>query len=307
MRTLPNLFVAGVPKAGTSALHRWLVAHPAFGGAEEKEARYFVDRDSHLHGPQSWPGADLASYAARFAPPGGAAPEVRLDSTPGYIYQRAALEQIPDLPGRPKCIFVLRDPVDQLRSIHEYFRNNWNYIPAKMGFARFLAASQTGADDFGGNELAARAVANAHYIDVLRDWRVRLGDDRMMVLTFDTLTADPAAVCRRVCRWVGVDEQFYDGYEFSGENESYAPRSRLLQRANIRLRAHLPRGMLYRGLRRGYRLLNTTRDRRAPPADVLDRLAALYAPSNAALAREFGLDVSGWRGVQAHHRARMSS
>ncbi len=294
---LPNLFIAGVPKAGTSSLHQWLSDHPEVFGAPEKEVRFFVDPGSHIHRPDFNVANGLEGYGAAFPVPEGAAPRIVLDSTPAYVYQRAALEVIPDLPTRPRCIFVLREPAAQIHSLYAYFRNNWDYIPEAMTFEAFLQAVRTGTQDFGGNELAANAIENARYVDHLRRWRARLGDDRMLVLTFDALRRYPRALMRRVARWTGIDPAFYDGYDFASENETYRPRSRRLQRVNMALRDVLPRGGAYRLLRRLYRRLNTVPGSGVPDAGVMAELAAAFEADNAALAAEFGLDLSGWAGA----------
>ena len=39
---LPNLFLAGFPKAGTTSLFSWLAAHPEVCGARPKEPGHFL-------------------------------------------------------------------------------------------------------------------------------------------------------------------------------------------------------------------------------------------------------------------------
>ncbi|MDU8911001.1 sulfotransferase [Aestuariicoccus sp. MJ-SS9] len=294
---LPNFFIAGVPKAGTSSLHRWLAAHPDAFGSTEKETCYFADPTSHLFRPDANITNELAGYEAFFPVPEDAHPRVIFESTPAYIYQRAALDQIPNLHTRPKCLFVLREPAEQIHSLFTYFQNNWNYIPAEMTFEDFLAAIREGSASFSGNELAENALSNARYAVHLRPWRERLGPDRFRVVTFDELRRDPRGLMTRLAMWLDLDSAFYDSFRFEVENESYVPRSRLLQRLNIALRASLPKGATYNILRRAYRLLNTTKTARTP--DTRDNLAALRAEfleHNAQLARDFDLDLSEWSG-----------
>lgn len=292
---LPNLFICGVPKAGTSSLHRWLSDHPDAFGALDKEARFFMDPGGHIHRPDFNIANGLEGYRSQFPIPRGAAPRVILDSTPAYIYQQTALDHLPELPGQPRCIFVLREPASQILSLFNYFQNNWSWIPAGMGFGDYLRAIEDGSHDFSGNELARDALTNAAYVDFLRPWRDRLGKGRMFVCTFDELRRDAPALTRRIAQWAGLDPSFYDSHDFVSENESYVPRSRGLQNLNIALRERLPKGVLYRGLRGVYRRLNTTRPPAQPDPDQhLARLRDRFAPANAALAAEFGLDLSGW-------------
>ncbi|SFN59291.1 Sulfotransferase family protein [Thioclava dalianensis] len=295
---LPDLVICGVPKAGTSSLFDWLAAHPDVEATREKEARFFVDRGSHMYRAECHVSGGLAGYARLFAPrPSGAPdPVLRCEATPGYIYARTALAEIPDLPNAPRCLFVLREPSAQILSLFRYFQGNWDWIAPDLSFADYVAALSSGRADFRGNELAARALEHARYIDYLRPWQARLGAERMRVVLFDQLAADPRRLMRDLAIWLGLDPEFYGEAHFAPRNQSYRPRSRLVHAANLRLRGRLPQGRFYRGMRRIYRRLNT-----APPPGLSARdrqaLAGLrqsFAPANRALAQSFDLDLDGW-------------
>lgn len=295
---LPNLFIAGVPKAGTSSLHGWLAAHPNAFGSTDKETCFFVDPGSHIYKSDFNIINGLEQYRQQFPIPVKQKPKVILDSTPAYIYNKAALEHIPTLPGRPRCIFVLREPSRQILSLFNYFQNNWSWIPAGMSFAEYLETVRQHGSEFRGNELARDALQNADYLPWLRLWHKHLGDERMLVCTLDELKSDPRALVQRIAKWVDLDPSFYDTFNFGAENESYQPRSRSLQHLNIALRAHLPKGRIYRGLRGIYRQMNTRPPVKNPDiAPLLQSLSAEYAKTNTALAHEFGLDLSGWSGI----------
>ncbi len=295
---LPDLIICGVPKAATSSLFDWIAAHPDASGTIEKETYFFVDPGTHMYRADCHVSRGLESYGALFPPlrPTDRAPLVRLEATPGYIYSKTALEHIPDLPNAPKCLFVLREPVSQIRSLYAYFQGNWNWIPAGMSFADYLAAVEAGMSDFKGNELARNALGNAEYVKFLEAWRSRLGPDRMKILLFEDLRADPRAVTQEVARWVGLAPEFYADFGFDAQNETYVPRSRLLHRVNIALRAQVPKGRLYNGLREIYHKLNTTRRDQAPSGgqDVVDDLHARFVEPNRRLSERFGLDLSKW-------------
>ena len=71
----------------------------------------------------------------------------------------------------------------------------------------------------------------------------------------------------------------------------------------VLLRGLIPQGRLYQTLRRAYRAANTTPVQRVPgraPADevaVERELSRRYLASLPQLEREFGLDLSRWRGT----------
>ena len=289
---LPNFFIAGAPKAGTSSVHQYIADHPDAVGSREKETYFLVDPGTHMHRPGAHVSGGLAGWRSQFDIPAGTTPRVIVESTPGYLYYRTALETIPALPSRPKVLFILREPADQVHSLYTYFRNNWSWIPAEMSFADFVAAARDGSHAFGGNEIAANALAFARYAKWLDPWRAALGDDRMMVRSFDELVADQKEFTRSVAAWIGLDPAFYDGYGFPRENETYVPRNRALQRLNVAIRDKLPKGALYDTARALYRRLNTRgrgEETQSGEEAVLAQLRSQFAPANAELAERYGI------------------
>lgn len=294
---LPNLVIAGAPKSGTSSLHTWIADHPNALGSTVKETCYYVDPGTHMYSPKSHISNGLEGYRRFFPKTAGTeSPSVVLESTPSYIYSKLALALLPDLPTKPKFIFVLREPAAQLYSLFNYFKNNWTWIPYDTSFAQFLDEIETGRATYGGNELAENALAYAAYVDFLIRWRDRVGPDRMRVWLFDDLIADKKAFTERAAVFAGLDPEFYENYGFPTENETYEPRSIALQRLNVALRTALPRGKFYEWLRNRYRELNTTT---LPGADAQSRelmgeLRNRFANVNSQLAREFDLDIDCW-------------
>ena len=291
----PNLFIAGVPKAGTSSLHNWLAAHPDTLASRDKETCFFADGDSHTFRSDFNSEHGLEAYARQFDSEAARRSSVIFESTPTYIYQKTALRMIPDLPTRPRCLFVLREPAAQIRSIFTYYRNNWAHIPPDLDFHDYLARVRRDDARFAGNELAERPFRHARYLDFLIPWRDALGPDRMKVLTFEQVTGDPRGTMREIADWLDLDAGYYDDFAFRSDNESYQPRSRALQRINIALRGRLPKGRIYRALRAAYRGVNTDRPDRSPDAaGDMAEIRARMAPHNEALAEAFDLDLTGW-------------
>lgn len=299
---LPNLVIAGMPKAATSSLFRWLDDHPQAAGASEKETYYFVDPGTHMFSPDRHVSTGgLAGYEAYFAhcDPGA---KIVFEATPSYLYSREARERLPVLPSRPDFLFVLREPVAQVRSLFTYFQHNWNWIPRDMDFADFVHAVRRGEARFKGNELAQHALEYAWVSAPLRDWRARVGAERMHVTLFDDLVKDAARFMPALARRLGIDPEFYADYDYPGENLTYAARFGPLQDANIWLRERLPKGPVYDVLRGAYRRLNTRPvDRERTPRDVAveQELAEHFAPLIDELERDFGLDLARWRRVPA--------
>lgn len=298
---MPNWIIVGAPKAGTSSLFQWLVDHPQADGSVEKETYYFVDPGTHMHrSDRNFAAQGLKGYEALFA---HCDPSTRvvLEATPGYMYYDTALRELPRLPSRPSFLFVLREPVAQIRSLHRYFQQNWDWVPRSMGFAEFVEAAENGTSSFKGNELASKAIGNADYIGHLRRWREACGRERMQVLLFEDLVRDPRSFMIGVADRLGIDPSFYGTYDFPVENESYVAKSGALQSLNIRVRGLIPQGRVYHQLRRLYRAANTkptpkvSASVRPEDAAAERRLSERYLGSLPELEREFGLDLTTWR------------
>lgn len=291
---LPSLIIAGVPKAGTTSVFDWLNAHPHAHGSAMKETCFFVDPDSHAFRPDFNSDLGLDVYRKVFAQD-NADTKLLFEATPLYMYSARALDQIPQLPSKPKCIFILREPAAQVRSTYQYFRNTWSYIPAEMSFADYLIAVRNQSHDFGGNELARDALINADYAPWLRLWRAKLGPERMKICLFEDLRKDPCAFMTNLADWCGLDTDFYAEFSFETRNESYEVVNRSLHGLNMAVRDHLPKGRLYDLARDVYRRFNTRPVQKGADTGELLQLEQEFAATHAPLENEFGLDLSAWR------------
>src|SRR5262245_49697637 len=115
---IPDFYIVGHPKSGTTALYEMLRSHPQIYMSELKEPRYFA---SDLRSRFQPGGSDvfpqtLEQYAQLFAEAG---PDQRVgDASPSYLRSRVAAEQIAAVRPDALIIAVLREPASFLRSLH---------------------------------------------------------------------------------------------------------------------------------------------------------------------------------------------
>ena len=124
---LPDVFVIGAPKAGSTAVHAALARHPAVHMSDPKEPKYFLCGDApppsfrgpgDAHSRKEWVWR-RAAYEALFAE---ASPGARLgESTPFYLWSTEAHARIADAVPEARLIAVIRDPVDRAYS-------NWSHL-----------------------------------------------------------------------------------------------------------------------------------------------------------------------------------
>src|SRR4051795_9628055 len=127
---LPNLLIAGVSKAGTTSLFRYLAQHPDVCASDVKELRYF----SALRYGE--PLAPTGDYARHFASCRGE--RYRMEATPGYYAGgRLVAEAVESLLPETRVVVSFRDPVQRCWSWYRFVRSTAR-IPKEMSFARYL-------------------------------------------------------------------------------------------------------------------------------------------------------------------------
>lgn len=120
---LPDFFIAGVPKCGTTSVHSILSAHPMVCMGAKKEPNVLAqDIRRFEDGCSDWLTYDwdrnrskfLMHYEETFrnCQPG----QLRGDGTPGYCLHRSIAKRIAELCPSAKLIFMLRHPTDRLWS-----------------------------------------------------------------------------------------------------------------------------------------------------------------------------------------------
>lgn len=304
---LPNLVIAGVPKAGTTSLFDYLAQHPQVCPSTEKEPGFFM----HLRDGMA-PRMSLEEYAALFA--GCAGDErYRLEATVRYFFGGQPLidalrATLPD----PRIVICLREPVERLWSAYwsqtysRRFQNNPLRDSLDPQFESFLtrceavqagrAEPQRGDHDW----VALRLFQGGQYAQWLEQWLDAFGP-HLQVVFFDDLRADAEAVTRGLLGWLDLDPDV--PLDMTIRNRTVTPRSSSLHavaqvvRRATRLRTRAPR--LNAALTRLYERVNTTRGApRVLDAGTRERMAALYEASNRQVARTLGergyADLPGW-------------
>lgn len=296
--------IIGAPKCGTSSLFRWLTAHPDIAGpASQKELFFFMDSGHPLIEEPNIHSASREAYADLFP---DTTTKRRIEGTTHYLYQDAARKHLAPMDSAPLIIAVLREPARRVFSSFQYTRNNLARMDPSLSFHRYVDWTLRGEDkrlanyiDHSGSVyVLSRDVEYSAYVEHLLPWRNAVGDDRLMITTFDVLTEDPQAICQRVATRLGVDEDFYDSLDFRSRNATYRPVDRSLQSWAMTINQYIPDGPLTRVAKRAYKHVATrsrTSDRTDEDEHALERLRSYYAPYNERLAYEFDVSVDQWK------------
>ena len=203
--SLPDFLIVGAPKAGSTALHAALAQHPELYLSPVKEPKFFMCDGRPA--PQAGPG-DAHSvrewiwrpeeYRALFAgAPSGA---LRGESTPFYLWDRAAQRRIHAAIPEAKLIAILRDPIDRAYS-------NWTHLwcdglePVRDFVSACLLEERRVLHGWGP---FWRYLELGRYGEQLRDLKELFPRAQLHVLRYRELIDEPGRTIDGICEFLGV-------------------------------------------------------------------------------------------------------
>jgi Sulfotransferase domain len=194
--------IAGVQKAGTTALFDYLGDEAALVLSREKEVHFFDDD------ARDWATPEYGAYHAHFPPPDG---RPRGEATPIYLYWPNSLERIAAYNPAMKLIAVLRDPVTRAWSHWkmEYARGVETHPFAwciREGRQRLFAADAARPDDTKpwGFDREVSYVERGFYGEQIGRLYSLFPRDQVLLLTSEGLRTDPGAALTDVRSFLGL-------------------------------------------------------------------------------------------------------
>lgn len=204
---IPDFFIIGHPKCGTTALHAMLKAHPQIYMPDVKEPQFFA---SDLRVPTPGRAAPMSyeQYLALFA---GARPEQLVgDASTRHIWSPGAAGRIAEARPDAGVIALLREPASFLRSLHLQLLQNRSEQEPSLRKAVALEADRREGRAL--TKLAASQpqllmyTERARYLEQLRRYHAAFPRERVLVLIYEDFRADNEQTVRGVQRFLGVDD-----------------------------------------------------------------------------------------------------
>jgi len=211
---VPDFFLVGHQKSGTTAMHLMLDQHPGVFMPAVKEPRYFAaDLRSRLQGGEAGPGRPqtLEGYMALFA---AARPDQLVgDASATYLRSKLAAQGIARAQPRARIVAVLREPAGYVRSLHlQLLASN---VESERDLRRALALEPERRE---GRSVPAHThhpeallySEHVRYVEQLRRFHDAFGRERVLVLVYEDFRRDNRAVFGQVLDFLGLDR---DGVE----------------------------------------------------------------------------------------------
>jgi hypothetical protein len=300
---MPDFFIVGHHKSGTTALYEMLRSHPDIYMPDLKETLFFA-RELHPGLKASDPQPDtLEQYLALFAP--ARRGQRTGEASPSYLRSRSAATRIAELAPDARIIAIFREPTSFLRSMHlELLKDHMEH---EKSFRRAIERER--------REAATKPVLwysddRVEYAEQLRRYREAFGQEQVLALIYDDFRADNAGTVRQVLRFLDVDETV--PVASSEANPTVLVRS---PRAYEFIRSlYLGRGPTARVLKPAIKAVTSQRMRRDGLRELRDRvlwgqprppdeglmleLRRRYKPNVEALGEYLGRDLVGLWGYQ---------
>ena len=210
------LIIGGSTKCGTTSVFNYLEFHPQVCPCSMKESRYFwYDTYPVIAAGRS---ADKsAGFDSLFNCKNDHA--IRLEATPDYLYSIESAKAIKQTLKHVRFLFILREPVDRLRSWYKFARMN-GLLDATISFSQYIDMQKSGSAKSAPQHL--RALEQGLYYQWLEKYIELFDSDQIKVLFYEDLASDPKAFCAGICEFVQIDAGYFNDFSFRIYNPSVA-------------------------------------------------------------------------------------
>jgi hypothetical protein len=199
-RRIPDFFIVGHHKSGTTALYEMLRRHPQIYLPSVKEPRFFASdlRSLVTVSPSSQSPNTFEEYLALFE---DASPDQRVgDASPSYLRSATAAGEIAAVQPAARCIAILREPASFVRSLH------LQLVQEHVETEKDLARAVENEEIVRNGRRVLRYSDHIHYVEQLRRFHAAFPREQVLVLIYDDFRSDNDGTVRRVLRFLEVDD-----------------------------------------------------------------------------------------------------
>ncbi len=206
---VPDFFIVGNPKSGTTALYEMLRQHPQVFMPDLKEPWFFAsDMRPRFQPPRSAIAPQtLEEYVSLFD---AAVPGQRVgEASTSYLWSATAARQIAEQRPDARIIAILREPASFLRSLHLQLLRT--HVEAEDSLRQAISLEPARRE---GRKIPRRSHRpqlllysnHVRYVEHLQRYHAVFPAEQVLVLIYDDFRRDNEATVRTVQRFLEVDE-----------------------------------------------------------------------------------------------------
>ena len=194
---LPNLFIGGVQKSGTTYLHNLLKEHPdVFSPKYPQEIHFFAFEYDYQK--------NIKKYQNKFRSWQGE--KIIFQTSPYYLYLPAVPERIANIIPDAKFIFILRNPIDRAYS---HYWHSVKYAYEKLSFVEAIRLEPSRiATNFHYNRKYSY-LNRGKYPEQIERFYHQFGRENILIIFFNELTKDINQVLVKCALFLDIDASLF--------------------------------------------------------------------------------------------------
>ncbi len=214
----PDFFIVGAPRCGTTSLQYYLLQHPKIC-MPEKEINFWGD-DLKFKKEMT-----LQEYLGLFSQCGPS--QVVGEKSVWYLYSVKASEEIKEFNPNAKIVIVLRNPLNLIKSLHNYFYIRGDETVASLEEAISIPPEKRRS------YFSTYPIECFDYLKVAKFYiQVKRYLERfssVKVIIFEELIKSPYETLRDVFEFLGVNPEVAEQIDFSAQNVSKSIKSKVIR------------------------------------------------------------------------------
>lgn len=226
-KILPNIYIIGAQKSGTTSLFDWVGQHPEiYANPASKDYPFFTDERLYNHRKKDFLNLFKKNDSKK----------VILGCEANLMYVPEAIERMQSLIPEAKLIAILRNPVDRAFSA-------WFYAMERGLEKRTF--SEAIEEEMKGKTIPPHTwegrqknyLRHGLYAQQLEGVFRFYPGDKVMVLIYEDVIKDPAKEIKKVFRFIGIDESFIPNFTIKNKTLG-GQRFKILSKILYRGRPH---------------------------------------------------------------------
>ncbi|XP_045183287.2 heparan sulfate glucosamine 3-O-sulfotransferase 1-like [Mercenaria mercenaria] len=179
-KRLPQAIVVGIQKCGTTALVKFLGAHPQIA-AYAYEAQYFYGQNYETHSLDWYRNLMPCSYSN----------QITIEKSPPYFYRSVAAERIRKMNPKTKIIIIVKDPITRAVSMYAMLKE-YNKVDGKT-FEECVTLEDNKTING-----SSRFIEFSNYPKHVNVWLEIFDREQILVLDGHNMETDPAEELKKV-------------------------------------------------------------------------------------------------------------
>jgi hypothetical protein len=283
---LPNLFIVGAPRAGTTSLYNYLKQHPEVFMSPIKEPHHFARKDIYEFLDEISPPkiiSDFRDYISLFRD--GKGKKIRGEASITYLYSKSATREIYELIPDAKIIISLRNPIE--RALSHFKLDILHGIIIAKSFCEAIRKRPL-------------YLWMGLYYEHVKRYIETFPKQNIKIIIYDDLKNDPLYVMKDICRFLEIDENYVFNIGLKKYNASLIPKNVYFHTLATRARKILREVVhpnLYSRIREIYKMFFLSENSNSFDFDVsrcIDFLTNYFKEDVEKLSELLGRDLSFW-------------